>query len=66
MGNWDSELTVDFGGVAAVEETPSLILEFVRKWATAEQASCIVPSLVALPQAAPQCSKEGYPALLNT
>ena len=52
--------------VAAVGETPSLTQEFIGKWARDEQGSCIVPSLDPPPQAAPQHSKEGCPALVNT
>ena len=64
-GKTETQLTVDYAGLAMVEETPSLTQEFVGKWARDKQASCIVPSLAPPPQAALQCSKEGCPALVN-
>ena len=52
--------------VAMVGEAPSLTWEFVEKCAREEQVSCIIPSLAPPPQAAPQRSKEGCPALVTT
>ena len=52
--------------VAMVGETPSLTRVFIGKWARDEQVSSIVPSLAPPPQAVPQGSKEGCPALVNT
>ena len=40
--------------------------EFFGKCAREEQVSCIVPSPAPPPQAAPQCSKKGCPAQVNT
>ena len=51
--NWDSELTVDYGG-CTVGKTPSLTPEFLGKWVRDEQGSCIVSSLAPPPQAAQQ------------
>ena len=67
LAEWetDSELT-GTTAVASVGETASHTREFVGKWARDKQANCIVPSLAPPPQAAPQCSKEGCPALVNT
>ena len=46
-------------------ETPNFTGEFIKKFATDAQASCIVPSLAPPPQAALQHSKEGCPAWVN-
>ena len=52
--------------VAVVGETPSLTRESGGKCTREDQASCTAPSLAPPPQAAPQCSKEGCPALGGT
>ena len=52
--------------VAAVGETPSLTLEFLKKCTIDDQASCTVLSLAPPTQVAPQPSKQGCPAWVNT
>ena len=65
-GNWDSELTVDYGSCQVMGETPILTWEFIEKCSRDEQVSCIVLSLAPPTQAAPQHSKEGCPAHMTT
>ena len=69
LDEWETETQTSLwttAGVANKGETPSLTGGFIGKWASAKQASCIVPSLAPPPQAAPKCSKEGCPAQVNT
>ena len=52
--------------VAAAGKAPSLTEESAEKCTRDEQAGSTVPSLAPPPQAVPQSSKEGCPALVNT
>ena len=68
-GNWDSEVTLNYGGGCqggSNSQSHTGGWKVTGKWARAEQASCIVPSLAPPPQAVLQQSKEGCPALVNT
>ena len=65
-GETETQSSLWTAAVAAVGETPSLTRECLEKWSRAEQVNCIVPSLVPIPQAAPQRNKDGSPAQVNT
>ena len=64
-GNWDSELTVDYGVCHSGRNSQSHRRVHWKKCTRDKQASCTVPSLAPPPQAAPQCSKEGCPAWVS-
>ena len=55
-------MTVDYGS-CQWEKLPVSNEGLLESGARDEQVSCIVPSLAPPPQRAPQCSKEGCPAL---
>ena len=65
-GNWDSELTVDCLRCCYGGRNSQSHITLVGKCPRAEQGSCIAPSQAPPPQAAPQRSKEGCLAPMNT